>query len=76
MQSDADVKIMLAEQVLTVAVLSILLTAPIGAIGILAGGPRLLTKSTTAKMLEVSNVRELEVVISNNSANNDVNSVI
>ncbi|KAK7582286.1 hypothetical protein V9T40_013731 [Parthenolecanium corni] len=37
----------LAENVLTIAVLSILLTAPVGAIGIALGGPRLLSKDDT-----------------------------
>ncbi|XP_034251422.1 sodium/hydrogen exchanger 9B1-like [Thrips palmi] len=61
-QLDVDGRIQLAEQVLTVAVLSILLTAPLGAIGILGAGPRLLNKSTTNHILE----GELEVAERNN----------
>lgn len=34
-----------AQKVLTIAVMSILITAPIGAIGIALGGPKLLTKA-------------------------------
>ncbi|XP_065223892.1 putative SLC9B1-like protein SLC9B1P1 [Planococcus citri] len=37
-----------AEDILTIVVLSILITAPIGAIGITVGGPRLLTKDPPA----------------------------
>lgn len=62
-QSDANVKIQLAEQVLTIAVLSILITAPIGAIGILQGGPHLLSKGTTKGTLD----RDMGAVELNNA---------
>jgi hypothetical protein len=38
-------KLELASQVLTIAVLSILITAPIGAVGIYIAGPRLLGRT-------------------------------
>lgn len=38
-----------ARDVLTIAVLSILLTAPVGAIGISVGGPRLLSNEPVVK---------------------------
>lgn len=39
-----------ARDVLTIAVLSILLTAPVGAIGISVGGPRLLSNEPVVKV--------------------------
>ncbi|XP_071453929.1 sodium/hydrogen exchanger 9B2-like isoform X2 [Hetaerina americana] len=42
----------LASKILTIAVLSILMTAPLGAVGIALSGPRLLTKSSGAVPVE------------------------
>lgn len=54
--------ILWAQEVLTIVVLSILLTAPVGAIGITLGGPRLLPKdSLPAK--DVNNGNSEVVVI-------------
>lgn len=44
---DQDKNIQLAKCVLTIAVLSILVTAPLGAMGILSTGPLLLSRSET-----------------------------
>lgn len=49
---------------LTISVLSIILTAPLGAIGILGAGPRLLNKSTAESVLET----DLGAVELNNAA--------
>ncbi|CAL4138812.1 unnamed protein product [Meganyctiphanes norvegica] len=52
----ANVDVELGTQVLTIAVLSILITAPIGAIAIMLTGPSLLSRSTgTVKNAEESN---------------------
>ncbi|XP_065223902.1 sodium/hydrogen exchanger 9B2-like isoform X4 [Planococcus citri] len=51
-----------AQDVLTIVVLSILITAPIGAIGITIGGPRLLPKNQpVSKAVENGNSRVVEV---------------
>lgn len=42
----------MAKSALTIAVLAILVTAPIGAIGISVGGPRLLSKEAPVKNKE------------------------
>ena len=43
-------------QLLTVAVLAIVVTAPIGAVAISISGPLLLQKSTTAKVSAADNI--------------------
>ena len=45
----------MGEQTLTLAVLSILITAPLGSLGILAAGPTLLTRKGEENDTELSN---------------------
>lgn len=51
-----------AQNVLTIAVLSILVTAPIGAIGISLGGPRLLSTELPVKKYKKNETVEVAVV--------------
>jgi hypothetical protein len=50
-------KLELASQVLTIAVLSILVTAPLGAIGIHIAGPRLLGRAVQQAQGDAANIR-------------------
>lgn len=57
----------LAEDVLTIAVLSILLTAPLGAIGIALSGPRLLSKDNETDEVQSEKNRQNVTDIENGS---------